>query len=273
MVASFVLALREGIEAALVVGIIFGVLQKMGRNEMKPSVWYGVATAGILSFVIGVILNIIGAKFEGWAEEIYEGFLMLLAALMLTWVIFWMRKQSSSIEKEIETDVKAAGSSTALFFVAFLAVLREGLELVLFLMAARFASDATVTYLGAALGLITAVFVGWLLFTGSKQLNLRNFFKITNILLIIFAAGLVAYGVHEFNEVGWILPVIEHIYDINSLINENSIFGLLLKAVFGYNGNPSLTESLAYLLYIMGLSAVFYFRRNNPILKSTKQIT
>ncbi|MAT42844.1 MAG: iron transporter [Anaerolineaceae bacterium] len=264
MFASFILALREGIEAALIIGIVIGVLQKMDRNDLKPAVWRGTFAAGALSLLVGVILNVAGASFEGQAEEIFEGVAMLLAAGMLTWVIFWMRKQSRNVQSELEADVKAAalGSGGALFAVAFLAVAREGLELVMFLLAARFTSSALQTYLAAAAGLVVAGILGWLLFRGSKVLNLRQFFTITNWLLVFFAAGLVAYGVHELNEAGWIPPVIEHIYNINFLIDENSTLGLFLKALFGYNGNPSLTETAAYLLYFIGLGSVLQLTRN-----------
>jgi high-affinity iron transporter len=264
MFASFILALREGIEAALIIGIVVGVLQKMDRNDLKPAVWRGTLAAVALSLLVGVILNVIGASFEGQAEEIFEGVAMLLAAGMLTWVIFWMRKQSRNVQSELEADVKAAalGSGGALFAVAFLAVAREGLELVMFLLAARFTSSALQTYLAAVAGLAAAAILGWLLFRGSKVLNLRQFFKVTNWLLLFFAAGLVAYGVHELNEAGWIPPVIEHIYNINFLLDENSTLGLFLKALFGYNGNPSLTETAAYLLYFIGLGSILQLTRN-----------
>jgi high-affinity iron transporter len=133
--------------------------------------------------------------------------------------------------------------------LAFLAVVREGIELALFLTAATFASDPQSTILGLLLGLGVAVLLGWSLFTSTLRLNLRRFFQVTGFLLILFAAGLVAHGVHEFNEVGWIPPVIEHVWNVNPILDENSTLGLMLKALFGYNGNPSLTEVLAYLAY------------------------
>ena len=166
MLASFLLALREGIEAALIIGIIFGVLRKMNKAELKGVVWRGVAAASGLSLLAAMILNVAGAEFEGMGEQIFEGFAMLLAAALLTWAIFWMRKQSRNVQKDLEEDVRAAVTTSGgtLFALAFLAVAREGLELSLFLLAARFTSTPLNTYSGAILGLVTAAFLGWLLF-------------------------------------------------------------------------------------------------------------
>ncbi len=144
-----------------------------------------------------------------------------------------------------------AAGRRALFFVAFIAVLREGIELALFLTASVFASDTLQATLGAILGLGTAILLGWSIFATTVRLDLRRFFQVTGFLLILFAAGLVAHGVHEFNEVGWIPPVIEHVWDVNAIVDENSTFGQLLAALFGYNPTPSLTEILAYAAYFV----------------------
>jgi high-affinity iron transporter len=254
MFASFLLSLREGIEAALIIGIVLGALRKLHRSEMAPAVWYGALAAVLASIFTGVLLTAFGLSLEGAAEQIFEGLAMLLAAAVLTWMIFWMNRQARSIKGELELGVQQAtstGSSRALFSLAFLAVVREGIELALFLTAATFASDPRSTILGSLLGLSSAVLLGWSLFASILQLDLRRFFQVTGFLLILFAAGLVAHGIHEFNEVGWIPPVVEHIWDVNHLLDENSTAGLLLKALFGYNGNPSLTEVVSYLAYFV----------------------
>ena len=252
MLASFLLSLREGIEAALIIGIVLGALRKLNRSEMEPAVWYGAISAVAVSLLTGILLTAFGLSLEGAAEQIFEGIAMLLAAAVLTWMIFWMNRQARSIKGELEAGVNRAtstGGTRALFSLAFLAVVREGIELALFLTAATFASDLQSTLLGTLLGLGAAIFLGWGLFASTRRLNLRRFFQVTGILLILFAAGLVAHGVHEFNEVGWIPSVVEHVWDTNPIIDENSTLGLMLKALFGYNGNPSLTEVIAYLLY------------------------
>jgi high-affinity iron transporter len=254
MFASFLLSLREGIEAALIIGIVLGALRKLNRSHMAPAVWYGALSAVLVSLLTGILLTMFGLSLEGAAEQIFEGLAMLLAASVLTWMIFWMNRQARSIKGELELGVQQAtstGSSRALFSLAFLAVVREGIELALFLTAATFASDPRSTILGSLLGLGAAVLLGWGLFASTLRLDLRRFFQVTGFLLILFAAGLVAHGVHEFNEVGWIPPVVEHIWDVNHLLDENSTAGLMLKALFGYNGNPSLTEVLSYLAYFV----------------------
>ena len=254
MLASFLLSLREGIEAALIIGIVLGALRKLNRSEMAPAVWYGALTAMLVSLVTGVLLTAFGLSLEGAAEQIFEGVAMLLAATVLTWMIFWMNRQSRSIKGELESGVGRAtstGGTRALFGLAFLAVVREGIELALFLTAATFASDPRSTILGSLLGLGAAILLGWGLFASTLRLDLRRFFQVTGLLLILFAAGLVAHGVHEFNEVGWIPPVVEHVWDVNHLLDENSTAGLMLKALFGYNGNPSLTEVLSFLAYFV----------------------
>lgn len=268
MLPSYLLSLREGLEAALIVGIVLGALRQIHRPEFTISVWGGVLSATVVSVVAGVILTAFGWSLEGPAEPIFEGITMFLAAAVLTWMIFWMSRQSRYMKGELEAGVRQAALSTgkrAMFMLAFVAVVREGIELALFLSAAAFASDAVQTISGSLLGLFTAILLGWSLFATSVKLDLRRFFQVTGILLILFAAGLAAHGVHEFNEVGWIPSLVEHVWDVNPVLDENSTFGAILKALFGYNGNPSLTEVLVYIIYF---AAVFLGLRAAP--KSAK---
>ena len=254
MFPSFILALREGLEAALVIGVVLGVLSRINRQDLRPSVWSGVIAAVIFSLLGALLLNQLGAQFEGRAEEIFEGIAMLVAAGLLTWMIFWMQGRGSTLRQELETDTRRAvfqGGQKALFVLAFLAVGREGLELAIFLYATRMTSDAVQIMVGAISGLVVSAILGWILFATTKRLNLKSFFQVTSVLLILFAAGLVAHGVHEFNEAGLIPPVVEHVWDVNQFLNENSTLGELLKALFGYNGNPSLTEVIAYVAYFV----------------------
>lgn len=273
MLASFFLSFREGLEAALIIGVILGALKKTGRGKSALTVWMGTGLAVLLSILSGVLLNRLGASFEGRAEEIFEGTAMILAALILTWVILWMQSQSRSVGKKLENDVRQAvlkDSALALFFVAFLAVIREGIELAFFLTAAAMNADSSQVLLGAALGLAAVIVVAVLLFNSLVRLDISMFFRVTSVILILFAAGLVAHGVHEFNEAGVIPPVIEHVWDINPLLDENSTTGLLLKTLVGYNGNPSLTEVISYLLYfvVLWLSGLSLSRRERKIAES-----
>jgi len=265
MLASFLLSLREGIEAALIIGILLGALRQMKREEFVSTVWFGTLSAAIISLLAAILLTTLGLEMEDPGEAIFEGFTMLLAAGLLTWMIFWMSRTARTLKSDIESSVQRASQvgKRALFFVAFIAVLREGIELALFLTASVFASDALQATLGAILGLGTAILLGWTIFASTVRLDLRRFFQVTGFLLILFAAGLVAHSVHEFNEVGWVPAVIEHVWDVNTFINEDSTFGLLLQALFGYNGNPSLTEVFAYAVYFV---AIFFGLRmaNRP---------
>jgi high-affinity iron transporter len=257
MLASFLLSLREGLEAALIIGIVLGVLLKLKRADLNGVVWRGVGLAALLSLLAAIALNLLGMEFEGKGEEIFEGVAMLLAAGVLTWMILWMQNRGSNLQSEIEEQTSQAtigNGQKALFALAFLAVFREGIELALFLLAARLTSSPLQTFLGALLGLLSATILGWILFTSAAKLSLRGFFRTTNVLLVIFAAGLVGLGIHEFNEVGVIPSIIEHVWDVNGILSDKSEIGLLLKALVGYNGNPSLTEVVAYSIYLVTIA-------------------
>ena len=278
MLPTYLLSLREGIEAALIIGIVLGALSKIRRSDLSPAVWLGTLSAVGVSILTAVILTAFGMSLEEKAEQIFEGVTMLIAAAILTWMIFWMRKQARFLKSELEAGVNKAAASTgrrAMFWLAFVAVVREGVELALFITAAFFAGDQSQltnniiqTLTGTILGLGTAALLGWTLFTTTVRLDLRRFFQVTGILLILFAAGLVAHGVHEFNEVGWIPSVIEHVWDVNAIVDENSVPGQLLKTLFGYNGNPSLTEMIAYFVYLIVVS-VFWWREDTAPAKAT----
>lgn len=282
MLAGFLLALREGIEAALIISIVLGMLKKMNRRDRVPVVWLGVAGAVLLSVATAIILGVIGAEFTGSTEQAFEGFTMLFAAAVLTWMIFWMQKQGRQIQKGLEADVREAlsgGQTVALFSVAFVAVLREGIELALFLTAVNFSSPTVggeapiMGWLGGVLGLIAALLIGWLMYESAIKLNLRRFFQFTSIVLILFAAGLVGHAVHEFNELGWIPAVVEHVYDINPIVPETTTAGQFLKALFGYNGNPALTEMLAYLGYFVIVLGLLWFFNRKPAVKATANVS
>jgi len=274
MIASFFLSFREGLEAALVIGVLLGALQKTNRKNFQPTIWAGLGLAVFLSIIVGVMLNRLGASFEGRAEAIFEGITMLLAAGILTWVILWMQSQARSVNQKLKEDVRQAvlkDSKTALFFVAFLAVIREGIELAFFLTAASMNYDGNQTLIGAVLGLATVVLVAFLFFGSIVRLNISKFFQVTSVILLLFAAGLVAHGVHELNEAGIIPSIVEHVWDINHILDENSTFGLFLKTLVGYNGNPSLTETIAYVLYfgLIWIASNTLIQKEQKILATT----
>jgi high-affinity iron transporter len=243
---------REGLEAALIVGIVLGYLKKVGRLDRQSYIWRGVIAAVIASLGVALGLQLVGAQLTGRAEQLFEGGAMLLATAVLTYMIFWMRYQGRFIKKALERDVQmalSAGQNWALAGLAFIAVFREGVETVLFLSAAAFVAAAGETLWGGLLGLALAVLVGWLIFATTVRLDVRRFFDVTSVLLLLFAAGLFAHGVHELQEAGLIPVIIEHLWDTNYILDEKSILGSTLKALLGYNGNPSLLEVVAYWGY------------------------
>jgi len=263
MLASALITLREGLEAALIVGVVLVYLRKIGRLDRQASVWGGVVAALMASVAVAIVLQILGAEFEGRAEEIFEGITMFLAVAVLTYMIFWMRSQGHQLRSGLEHDVRTAvsgGQGWALAGLAFFAVFREGVETVLFLSAAGFAADGSSVLWGGLAGLAVAVVLGWLIFNTTAQIPLRSFFNVTSLLLLFFAAGLMAHGVHEFQEAGLLPTFIAPVWDINSILPEKSLVGSFLKALFGYNGNPSLLEVFSYLVYwVAVLGAVHWW--------------
>ena len=271
MLPTYLLSLREGLEAALIIGIVLGAVNKIRRKDLVPTVWFGALSAIVVSLLTAVVLTSFGMSLEDPGEAIFEGITMLIAAGILTWMIFWMGKQARFLKSELEAGVNKAVASagkTAVFWLAFVAVVREGVELAIFITAAFFAENAaqvngTViqTLVGTILGLGTAALLSYTLFATTVRLDLRKFFQVTGILLILFAAGLFAHGVHEFIEVGWIPAAIEHVWNLNNIIPESSLLGQLLTTLFGYNSSPDLTEVIAYLAYIATV-AIFWTRDN-----------
>ena len=269
MIESFIITFRETLEVSLIVGIILGYLVKTKQIKYNKIIYLGVAS-GIVASIIGALLfNYLAGGFTGRTEEIFEGITMLVGALLLTTMILWMMKQKH-IAKELEHKISLKIAETyklGLFLLIFTAVLREGIETVIFLGAASFVSTNNSVF-GALAGIISAIFLGYAIFIGSMKINIKMFFNITSILLILFAAGLVAHGVHEFQEAGAIPTVIEQVWDINPpvnpdgsypLLHEKGHIGSILKGLFGYNGDPSLIEALSYLAYLI---AVFILWRN-----------
>lgn len=269
MIPSFIITFRETLEMALIVGIILSYLVKTKQTRYNNVVYVGVIS-GIFASIVGAFLFInLAGGFTGKAEQIFEGVMMLIGAFLLTTMILWMMKQehiASEMKHKLSVEISES-HKFGLFSLAFVSVLREGIETVIFLGTANFVSSEN-NPIGALFGIAAAIFLGYGIFVGSMKINLKKFFNITSILLILFAAGLVAHGVHELQEAGIIPEIIEHVWDINPPVNpdgsyplfhEEGYIGSILKGLFGYNGDPSLIELLSYLIY---LSFVFVLWRN-----------
>jgi high-affinity iron transporter len=268
LIAATLLAFREGLEAALILGIVLGVLRRIGRRDQEKLVWLGAGLAVLASLAAGLALYALGISLEGWAEELFEGLAMLFAAGVLTWMIFWMDREGRAIQAGLEQDVRLATKGSgrwAIFSLSFVAVFREGIELALFLTAAAFTATAGATVAGGLVGLGLAVVAGWALFATTVRLDVGTFFRVTSILLLFFAAGLVAHGVHELNGAGIVPAVVEPVWNLNPILDEGSGLGQILKTLLGYNGNPSLTEVVAYIGYwVVVLLALRMRRRTGP---------
>lgn len=263
--AVFLVVFREALEAGLILGIILTVLAKLNAGRYFSHIALSVAVALAVSLGLGSWLAGLTDTLQEKAGEIIEGVISIVACGMLTYMFFWMEKQGRSIKTSIETKVQTAVSASdywALMALPFFAVLREGAETVLFLKAVSLQSGGGVSAAGAVTGLTAAAAVTLLIFVGGKRIPLKTLFRVTGIFIVFVAAGLLAYGVHELNEAGYIPSVIEHVYNINPYFNEKEGLGLFAKAVFGYNGNPSLTEVIAYWLYL-GLMFRGLRRENN----------
>ena len=267
------LTTREGLEASLIVGIVLAYLAKTDNREHFRVIWAGTAAAVLVSAITGAALFFTVGALEGRSEQIFEGAAMFSAVAVLTWMIFWMRRQAMNLKGELEARIQgaiAAGSAIGLASVVFFAVLREGWETALFLFAISESSTPAVTAIGATIGLVISITLGVALYLGSRRLNLRQFFTFTGILLIVFAAGLLAHGIHEWQEAGLLPMTVEHVWDTNGLVSEDSTFGEFLTTLFGYNGNPSLLEFVAWASYL-GIALAFFLaplvewrRRSEP---------
>ncbi len=267
MLQGFLILFRETLEAALVVGVVLGYLVRTGHARSSRWVWSGVATGAAASVAGAFLFRFIAGGFTGRAEQLFEGITMLAGAALLTTVIFWaMRKRgvAARLEQKVAAELFRP-SGAGLLLLVFLSVLREGIESVLFLGAAAL-DAAGGTLLGAALGIAAAVLLGVGLFRGFLHANLRTVFTVSSLLLILFAAGLFARGVHELQEAGLVPALVEHLWDLNPavppgggypLLHDHGAIGGIFRGLFGYSGDPSLVDLLAWLAYLTGAAALW----------------
>ncbi len=263
MIAPLLVTLREGLEATLILGIILAYLTRTGNRSRSGPVWVGTGLAVLVSLLAGAAVFFTVGELQGTTEAIFEGSTMLLAVAMLTYMVVWMRRQASGIRAGLQEKLQAAlssGSGLALLLMAFVVVAREGIEMALFFFAASRTSTPVESAIGGVLGLALAAGLGYSVYRGSHRLNLRAFFNATGVLLILFAGGLLAHGIHEYQEVGLLPEIVGHVWDINWLLDDGSTLGRFLTALVGYNGNPSLLEVLAYFVYLA--TAFTYFLRS-----------
>ena len=264
MLATFFLMLREGLEAALIVGIVAAYLARIGRRDALPKVALGVAAAIGLSIAIGVGTTLTIEELPLIVQATAQGIAGLLAVAVLTWMLFWMRRQGRALKGELEHGVDLAiskGSTRALIGLAFVATIREGVETVLFLIPIlSFNGTGLDTVVGGLLGLAISVGVGWAIFVAGVRVNLRRFFNVTGSVLILVSAGLVAFAVAEFGEAG-LFANVGAAFDLDGVLSDASPLGSILRGLFGYRSAPTPLELVAYLAYLVPVLVVFTFDR------------
>jgi high-affinity iron transporter len=263
MFANYLIGLREGLEASLVVSILATFLVKSGHRDRLKLVWIGVASALAVAAVAWGLLQFVTALTAKsfTTQETVGGVMSILAVGFVTWMIFWMRKASRSIAKELRERMGQAleVGSRAVVILAFLAVFRESIETAFIVYASAASATTAVPLIGVLLGLGTSVLLGIAIYKGAVKINLAVFFKWTGAVLILVAAGIFAYGFHDLQEAG-ILPGLQHVaFDISHLVPPDSWYGVLLKGIFNFNPTPTVLEASAWVVYLVPVM-VLYFR-------------
>lgn len=265
MLAPLLIMLREGLEAALVIGIIATYLRRTGRSEWLPAVWAGVLLAVAVSLFAGAALQVLHAGFPQRTQEMFEAVVALAAVAVLTWMVFWMRSAARSIRAGLEHDLDVAfdgpGRATiwALVGMAFLAVAREGLESVFFLLAIFQQSPGPGTPLAALAGVAIAVGLGIGIYSGGVRLDLRRFFRVSGLFILLVAAGLFSGALRSLHEAGLWNALQERVWDLSAVLPASSVVGSVLSALVGYQESPAVGEFLAWGLYL-SVTLVLFLR-------------
>lgn len=278
LTTGLVTGLREGVEAALIVGIILAYLSQTGNRAHFPKIWIGTITAALVSLLLGVVLFVTVREFQEPYEQLFEATTMLLAAGVLTWMLFWMRRTSRSVRGHLQASVDRVlsdGGGWGLAFLAFTAVIREGIETSLFLVgqvnaaAATEAGGETAVLVGALVGLGIAVVIGWMVYVGARRINYGTFFRWTGLALIFIAAGLVSRAIHELVEIGVVSVGTQPAFNLAGVLPEDSGPGLFLRALLGYSSSPEVVTVIAYLLYLVPV--LLLYLRPVPVAKAAGQ--
>jgi high-affinity iron transporter len=251
MIPTFVITLREGVEASLIIGIIAAFLVKEGRRDAMRQMWLGIGIAVALCIGVAVLLEVVGQQLPQRQQEGLETVVGLIAVSAVSYMIVWMRRHARGIKAQLEGEAASAlatGSTLALVGMAFLAVLREGFETSVFLLAAfQDSTDTTAAGAGAILGLAAAVAIGLGLYRGGVRINLTRFFRITGIVLVFVAAGLLASAAHTAHEAGWINGLQGQAIDLGWLVRPGTVSGSLLTGMLGLQPSPTVIEAIVYL--------------------------
>jgi high-affinity iron transporter len=260
--ANYLIGLREGLEACLIVAILVAYLVKIDQRRTLPRLWFGAGLAVLLSLGVGALLQFTSQELTFQAQETFGGAMSIVAAALISWMVFWMASHAHELRGHLHGEVDRAltGSAWMLTFIAFMAVAREGIETTLFLWAGiRAAGSSTSPLLGALLGLATAVLVGALIYRGAVRLNLAKLFTWTGVALIVVAAGVLGYGVHDLQEAG-VLPGLHALaFDVSAQIPPDSWYGTLLKGTVNFSPATTWLQLVVWVAYLVP-TLVLYLR-------------
>lgn len=266
LTSGFLIGLREGVEAALILAIVLAYVVRTGNGRHIPKIWIGAGAAAVLSTAIGLLIFATVGSFQEPYEQLFEGSAMLLAAAVVTWMLFWMRRQSINLRGELHSAVDRVlteGTAWGLAVLAFTAVIREGVETALFLVGQATSAEtgASSVLAGAVAGLGGAALIGWGFYRGSRRIDLRLFFRWTGIALVFIAAGLLSHAVHEFIEVAEFSGVAvigsQTAFDISAVLSHDEGIGQFLRAIFGYSARPEVLTLVVHVTYVVGVLALY----------------
>ncbi|MEG6508982.1 iron uptake transporter permease EfeU [Methyloligella sp. 2.7D] len=264
MLAPFLIMLREGLEAALITGIVAAYLKQTGRMAWMPAVWVGIFLALALSLFVGAGLQLISAEFPQKAQELFEAIVGLIAVAILVSMVFWMRSAAKNMKATLHDSIDHALSSTsaqgwALTGMVFFAVAREGLESIFFLLAIFQQSSGPAAPLGALAGLLVAAVLGYGLYIGGIHLNLRHFFRWTGVFILIVAAGLLSSSLGALHEAGLWNHLQTRVYDLSGVLPVSSLPGTILSGLFNYEEAPTLGQAIIYVVFL-GVTLYLFLR-------------
>jgi len=263
MLVPFLIMLREGVEAALIVGIVASYLVKTGRRSWLFAVWSGVALAVLLCAVAGLLLSILNADFPQKQQELFESVIGLVAVFMLTSMVFWMKKAARSMKSGLQESIESALASganqgRALIGLVFFAVAREGFESMVFLLATFQQSSGPWAALGAVLGIACAAVIGFAIYWGGVRINLSRFFRWTAVFILVVAAGLLAQSVRSLHEAGLWNGLQQVVFDWSHAIPQDSPLGTFLAGILGYHDTPSASEVIVYVGFLLISLPLFF---------------
>ena len=253
MLSTFIIALREGLEAALIVGILVAYLVKTGRKALLAPLWAGVALAVLVSLATGAFLTFTSTELSARGEEFFAGTTSFVAVGFVTWMVFWMKRTARHLKGQLEGQMSTAvlAGPLALAAAAFFAVVREGLETSLFIYANfKTVSSTPSATVGLILGLGLAIALGYLIYRSSIKINLSKFFNYTGIALVIVAAGVLSYGIHEYQELGWLPGADFFVWDVTSVIPKESLLAGVLAGTIGFDTTMSLLQFVFWAAYL-----------------------